>query len=396
MDSDNKRSFWEKTGDFFLGPKVAPETFSEQQGSVDSAGGTSPLPGVVPPTRSTAPVIGAREALTIIPVRRAVDLIKNGVSQLPLAVQKDGKDIRVPAFVSKPDVFRTQTEFLSLTAGHLATYGNAFWRIHRTDNGGVNTIQVLNPELVTYGFEQNRLVYRYNAQTIDSNDIQHLMVFPHFEPGSTVVSGLGPIQAGHRELQAILEMNEYVSDYFRNGAIPRGFIAVQQPLGQGQGAEIADAFDAKLRTGRTPVFGSGISYSPVSSDPEQARYHESAQKSVVDVARMFGIPDRFLLAAVDGSSMTYSNDTSNDKQFVKYTLSAYLVAIEDAFSALLPRGQRAKFNVDAFLRMFTEDRYAQHKVAIDAGFLTVNEVRALEDLGPIATPNPTEGDTSAN
>jgi phage portal protein BeeE len=60
-----------------------------------------------------------------------------------------------------------------------------------------------------------------------------------------------------------------------------------------------------------------------------------------------------------------------------------MIRFEQAFSDLLPRGQVAKFNVDAFLRADTLTRYQAHAIALQSGFLTLDEVRALEDRNPI-------------
>lgn len=39
--------------------------------------------------------------------------------------------------------------------------------------------------------------------------------------------------------------------------------------------------------------------------------------------------------------------------------------------------------MDALLRSDTQTRYQAHKLGIDAGFLTVDEVRAIEGLGAL-------------
>jgi hypothetical protein len=41
-------------------------------------------------------------------------------------------------------------------------------------------------------------------------------------------------------------------------------------------------------------------------------------------------------------------------------------------------------NVDALLRPDTKSRYEAHKIALDAGFLTLDEVRELENREPLA------------
>jgi HK97 family phage portal protein len=395
------------TKEFWLGP----ETYSEpiqQQGSVDSAGGTSPLSGVVPPPRPTGPILDARTALSIGPVYTAVALIKAGVSQLPVAVQRGGVDLPVPSLVAKPDVRTTQTQFLSLTAGCLATYGNAFWRLHRAVEvygETIVSIEVLNPELVVIDWDRGQKVYRYGNTTFRDWQVSHLMVFPHFEDSSNVIKGLGPIQANRRELQAILEMNEFLSAFYRNNGIPTGILTTDSALAAGDADAIRSRWYEVAANNGIQVLPNGLTFQQISLDPEKAMYHASAQKAVVDIARIFRMPDRYLLAAVDGSSMTYSNMQDVDRQFIRYGLTEYLTAIEDAFSDLLPRGQRAKFNVDAFLRGSTKERYEAHQIALNAGFLTVNEVRALEDLEPKtggndlkkpAVPNPNEGVSNDN
>jgi hypothetical protein len=52
-------------------------------------------------------------------------------------------------------------------------------------------------------------------------------------------------------------------------------------------------------------------------------------------------------------------------------------------SRLLPRTQQAKFNAGGFVRVALKDRYDAHKTGIEAGFLTVNEARDLEDRPPL-------------
>jgi phage portal protein BeeE len=54
--------------------------------------------------------------------------------------------------------------------------------------------------------------------------------------------------------------------------------------------------------------------------------------------------------------------------------------VEQALSTLLPRGQNARFIVDDLLRADTLERYQAYQVGLAAGFLTVDEIRKMEDL----------------
>ena len=62
----------------------------------------------------------------------------------------------------------------------------------------------------------------------------------------------------------------------------------------------------------------------------------------------------------------------------------WIQRIEQKMTEYLPRGQYAKMNVDALLRPDTKSRYEAHKIALDAGFLTLDEVRELENREPLA------------
>ena len=90
-----------------------------------------------------------------------------------------------------------------------------------------------------------------------------------------------------------------------------------------------------------------------------------------------------MLTSGDGDSKTYANMEQESILFVRHTLMPYMREIEQALSSVL--SDDVRFNVDGFLRPDTTTRYAAHKVALEAGFLTIDEVRAIEGLNPIAT-----------
>jgi phage portal protein BeeE len=111
---------------------------------------------------------------------------------------------------------------------------------------------------------------------------------------------------------------------------------------------------------------------------------------------MFGIPASKLLAAVDGTSMTYTNTEMVNREYIQDTLMQYINPIEDALSDLLPRGQTVKLKLDGLMRADTAARYA---ALATATWMTVNEKRALDNLPPLpggdelAAPTPVQAPT---
>lgn len=81
--------------------------------------------------------------------------------------------------------------------------------------------------------------------------------------------------------------------------------------------------------------------------------------------------------------MTYSNIEQDWIGFVRFTLTKYLRKIEEALTTFTPRGQTVRFQISALLRSDTLTRYQAHQIALSAGFMTLNEVRAIESLPPL-------------
>ena len=126
-----------------------------------------------------------------------------------------------------------------------------------------------------------------------------------------------------------------------------------------------------------------LSPSPLTASLQLGDVIEAQQFDTLEIARIFGVPSSLMMTAIDGNSMTYSNVEQEWLGFVRFGLMAYLRKIEDALTQLTPRGQTVRFNLDALLRSDTTTRYAAHRTALEAGFLTRDEVRAIENLPPL-------------
>lgn len=140
------------------------------------------------------------------------------------------------------------------------------------------------------------------------------------------------------------------------------------------------------------MLGQGLHYEAMFLNPKDAQFLESMQFSTTQIARLFGTPSSLMLAAVEGSSQTYQNVEQDWLGFVRFSSMQYLIEIEDALSQLLPRGQYAKFNVEALLRTDTTTRYAAYAKAIEAKWMFPDEVRRIENLP--ARTEPKEDDTN--
>lgn len=385
--------FMTRVGHWLTG---TPPVVTRSAGSVESAGGSSPLPEVLPPPRAPwGRFVTVDDALTIPTVYRAVTILATAVAQLTVTAVRGGREVTpAPPLVTRPDVHLTPAAFLKRTVIGLAGTGNAYWRHYRNPAGQVVNVEALNPLATTIEYRDGRKLYHYadpyhyqgRPQTFTADQISHLRLLE--VPGHYL--GLGPIQAARSSLTGALDLRDYAGNWFADSAIPTGVLSTSSQLTPEQAGQYKDRWKATQATRDVAVLGQGLTYEPIILNPADAQFLESQQFSVTDIARLFGIPAAYLLAEVNGSAMTYQNLEQADTAFLRYTLMTYLGEIEGALSALLPHGQTARFNVDGLLRPDSKARAEVNSIYHGLGVLTTNEIRAAEGLPPVPG-----GDTTA-
>jgi HK97 family phage portal protein len=346
--------------------------------------------GIVPPPRSATSGVTTNDALSLASVYRSVSIIATAMKQLGIHVYRDDAEVTpTPLVIRQPDIKVTREVWMEQTINSMALAGNAYWLIGRNGRGETINLEVLNPfDMMIQTDDYGNALYYYYRGTIkyELNEVQHLSMMR--VPGN--VYGLGPIQAAQKELLNARDTRDYASVWFTDSGIPNGVLKSDQMLSPDQASAAKDAWNltAGAKNG-VAVLGNGLNYQPMYLNPRDALFIEAQSFNVQQIARLFGVPANMLLASVDGNSMTYTNMEQEQMAFVRYTLSQYIVEIESALSHLTTRGTMVKINVDSLLRSDTLTRYQAHKLAIESGWMTIDEVRAIEDMPTI------EGDFSA-
>lgn len=335
------------------------------------------------PSRALSPTaVPAGEALGLGTVYRAVDILTTAVSQVSVdAYRGDDKLTPTPGIIARPDIDSTRAAFLEETVVSLALTGNAYWRITRDNQGRVTNLTPLNPQDVVIRTTPSGRVtgYQYQGNDLRTEDIRHLARLR--VPGTPY--GLGPIQAAQKELRGALDLQGYATGWFRTTGHAPGILNVPGHLTPEDAAEYKARWTEDRNAGETAILSEGLTYEPLQLNPADAQFLENQSFTVTQIARLFGIPASMMLATVEGGSQSYSNIEQDFIWFTRFTLSAYTREIETALTELLPRGTEARFNLDSLLRTDTKTRYEAHAVALAAGFLTIDEVRELENRKPL-------------
>ena len=363
----------------FNRPQKLEERAQDIRSRTSPGGGTGV--GVIPPARSDLS-LSDETVMSLGTVYRCVSIIANTIAQLPLSVYRGEEELEGVVLANRPDINLPGNDFWSSTASSLALTGNAYWYVTRNQSGDVKNLEVLNPRNVIVNQDPNKIgapiTYDYGGSRLRKPNISHirLMKLPH-NP-----KGLGPLQAARGDIENALRLREYSNSFLSHGAIPTGVLSSDQFLNSEQADAYRSAWTEAQASRGLAVLGAGLSYSPISLSPEDLQFLENQHFNQLQIARLFGIPSIFLSIGIEGSSLTYATTESMALLFLQTTLSEYLVSIEEAFTALLPRGQVAKFKLESLLRSDLATRIAAYEKLIDKQVLTPQEVRLMEGYSP--------------
>lgn len=341
------------------------------------AEGTDMPEGVKPPARRSD-----TEPLQLSTVFRGVQVLQTAITGLPIVEQRGGRDLPdVSPMVLQPDVSRSRRDFIADIVASLVLDGNAFTRIVRDWKGEIVTCEMLPPQYVTVTDESDDpacpdLRFSYLGHAYTADDVVHSKFLN--VPGR--LRGLGPISAAREEIDAAQLARDYKARFFTDGSNLKGYLRTSENITQEAAQQAKASWKASGEAGDIKVVGKNLEYVPLSLKPADLQFLETQKFDTTQIARLLGIPASIMLAAVDGSNLTYSNIEQSWIEFADYTLAAYTGEIEEIFNRLLPRGRTAKFDWDSSQRANMSDRYTAYKTAIEAGFLTVDDVRRKEGL----------------
>ncbi|MGQ4553268.1 phage portal protein [Dermabacteraceae bacterium CCM 9519] len=330
------------------------------------------------------------EAIDLAPAYRAVAIITGAAAQLPLTIERGGHVVTDPAkqppLVRRPDPLTDRADWIEQAMLSLITRGNLFVLKVKGPTGQVVAARILPADdvLVQRDPRTEQITYTYRQKKYTAAEVNHQALMRL--PGELL--GRGPIQAARSELHGAIDVRDYGANWFRGSGQPSGLLISKSTRTQ----EELDALKTNWNKGGTStsenptgvrVLAGDLEYRPLLLKPEDAQYLESRRFNVTEIARLFGVPSSLMLAALDGNSLAYANVEQEWLSFIRFTLMQYLMKIEAALTDISPAGQKIKFKVEGLLRSDTKTRYQAHKIAIEAGFMSIAEVREIEGLPPL-------------
>jgi HK97 family phage portal protein len=341
--------------------------------------------------------INSDTAFQVNTVYACVSLIADSISTLPIDVfvRRDGARYPfrpAPAWVDKPDVALTREAFYSQVITSLLLDGNAFIRVYSSPNTGeVISLVTLNPmDVEGKRPKAGELVFTVEGEDkpLTSDEVIHIADV--VRPGK--VRGVSRSKALSEDWGLSLALRNFAATFFGQGTSMNGVIQFPGNLSADQASDLARAFDSRhqgwRRGHKTGVLSGGATFQPTQTEPDKAQAIEARRFAVEDIARAFGVPGALL--GIPGS-ISYGSFEQSGLFFTTHTLRPIIAKLERALSPLMTRtsgGENAflRINMDGLVRADLNSRMTAYSTGLQSGFLSINDVRRLEDLRPVDDP----------
>jgi HK97 family phage portal protein len=411
------------------GSSILTEWRAKRQAARVQAEGV-PVSGITPGTEAYSWLTGhmgpgraisERSAMSTSAVYASVSLIGGAIASLTLETyQTDGdsrRKYRPPLWWLLNEQMHPRWaapvawEFCSQS---LLLQGDMFIRIHRVSpySPDVKWLEPMHPLCVEVReIAPDRLVYiqytRWGTVVLDQDDVIHVP-----GPGFDGKRGMSQIRHVLRQAVSIAMASGEQSETMLDGGLrPDLVLKAGEKLNSEQIDKLRNQWLERYSGARNStapvVLSNNMDVKEISMSPQDAQLLENQKYSVEDIARIFGVPP-FMIGQTDKTTSWGSGVEQMGIGFVKYTLQRHLVKIEQEINRKLFKTARnfVEFNAATLERGDFKSRNEGYRIGLgragEPAWLTVNEVRRMENLPPIdggdqlptfeATPNAPEPD----
>ena len=334
-----------------------------------------------------------------------IRILSDNISKLPIKIYQNNDDgiKRVSnnpleyLLKLRPNEYMSASDFWKSVEVQRNIYGNAFVALEFNKKGEVSGLYPLE--------SANMQIFIDNAGMLGSNNtmwylytdnigVQHKFMSSeilHFKGLTTNgLIGLSVIDQLHHLVESGKSSEVYLNNFFKNGLQVKGIIQYAGDLNKEAEETFRNEFE-RMSSGldnahRIALLPIGYKYETIGSKLVDAQFLENTQLNIRQIAAGFGIK---MHQINDLGNATHSNVAEQNRGFYVDTLQPILnmYELEMTYKLFLnsqiASGLYTKFGIDTILRADIQTRYQSYQTAIQNGFKTPNEIRALEEDAPM-------------
>lgn len=335
-------------------------------------------------TSRVVPKAGRAEALSVPGVKRGRDLICS-IATLPLVMRDPDRRVIESELLRQIDPNVANVVTVAQTAEDLLFEGISWWRVLDRDPLGfptkathldVGSVSVLPPAGRQPAPLPSDIDPRYGVVWVDGHPVASREVIRFDSPNP------GLLKYGGRAILRSLALDETAKLYSDNPRPGDYFTpkeGVDPPPEKVQAALDTWAEARRLRT--TAYIPAVVDYNTVDvAMPVQLQLVEQQKQAAVDVANALGLDAEDL--NVSTTSRTYQNAVDRRQDRINDVFSPYMQTITQRLSMddVTPFGYVIVFKLDDYLRANPTERWAVYKTAREIEAMSVDEIRAEENL----------------
>jgi HK97 family phage portal protein len=348
------------------------------------------------PIRQAGVTVTEDTALTFSAVWACVSVISRTISALPWGVYEktDSGRREIDGKLSwllnnQPNPEMTAMSFREVMMVHALLWGNAYAEISRDLAGRPSALWPIPPDTVC--LERDAVgnleyVVRHDKGNtrLAATNILHLHGM-----GFDGLQGYSPIRQAARSIGMGIAQDTFGQAFYANGTVFGSLLEMPGNMSSDQIKQAEKYMNDRLR-GPDKAFSvkvapAGVKVHGMSMPMTDAQFLESRKFSVTEICRWYGVPPH-KVADLDRS--TNNNIEHQGIEFVADAIVPWAVRLEQEVSTKLI-GSRSqgrtytKLAVNALMRGDAASRANFYKAMTQMGAMSINEVRALEELNGI-------------
>jgi HK97 family phage portal protein len=351
------------------------------------------------PAAASGMSVSPETALRISAVWACVGLLAETIASLPFVMFKrlaDGGRERDPSHAlyrllhNQPNAWQTAFEFREMLTAHALLRGNGYAEIVPGVSGAVEQLIPNHPDRVRVedlpggGFRYQVKQGDGSERPVNAEDMFHLR-------GLSLdgVTGLSVVAYARESMGLSLAAERYGARFFGNDTRPGGILKKEGKLSPEAAKRLKDTWESAHagvgNSHRVAVLEEGLEWQQIGMAPEDAQFLQTREFQAEDVARWFRVPPH-MIGLTSKATSWGSGIEQLSMAFVTYTLLPWLQRWQQCVSRDLitkPDEHFAEFVVDGLLRGDTKSRYGAYAVGRQWGWLSVNDIRRLENMNPI-------------
>lgn len=336
-------------------------------------------------------------AITVPVVYGCLKVLSETIGTLPFSVFARGgqnqkeKENRHPLMdvLRDPGDGMTSVEFIEQMVWDLATEGNAYFEVLPGPKGPIDRLIRMEPKhVIAERIADRSKRYKYREagrpeQILNEDQVWHLRVTPLING----LVGLSPIEAGKEAIGAALALQEYGATFFKNDATPPYIIEMDNGFKDEESKKnylkAIKKWWGGQRRHSPGVLEYGAKAKTLGTSNEDSQFLETRKELAIECTRPWRMPPH-KVGILDRA--TFSNIEQQSLEFVIDTLLPWLRLIEKSVehNLLINRDRFFfEFNVAGLLRGDIKARFEAYAVGRNWGWLSVNEIRALENMNGV-------------